>query len=325
MTISTPLVHIRGATGRSRHGRTVRLAGAACVLGLLPACSSSSEPPQDANAAPTTLQMPAVSLAPGDETTQCVVIQMSNATPQMLRRIRTVLSTGSHHLIAYRVQADTPLQPVPTPCQPFADITRGVAPVIIAESIDSEVVYPDGVGLPFEVNQKIRLEEHFINASDATIQATGAVDFTLVDPQPGMMQADLLFWGPQQFAIEPHSAGSADFAHAVKPGVKVFGLTTHEHHFGTLATIELATSAAGAATELYRNTDWEHPPLKSFDPPLTFDGTQSLRLHCAWFNTSDDVVPFGLSAVTNEMCFFWAYYYPSQGFQTCTEDGCQDQ
>jgi hypothetical protein len=320
MRMSTLFVQVRGATGRP--GSSAWLAAAVWLLG---ACSSSPEVAVDAAAGPARLEMPSVALSPGAETTQCVVVQMSNATPQMLRQVRTVLSAGSHHLIAYRVRADTPLQTAPAPCQPFADITNGVSPVIIAESKDSEVIYPDGVGLPFEANQKIKLEEHFINASDATIQATGAVDFTLVEPQAGMVLADLLFWGPQQFAIDRHATGSADFAHVVKPGVKVFGLTTHEHHFGTLATIELTTGATDPGTELYRNTDWEHPPLKSFDPALAFDGTQWLRLHCSWFNTSDDVVPFGLSAVTNEMCFFWAYYYPSQGFQSCTEDGCQDQ
>jgi hypothetical protein len=269
--------------------------------------------------------MPQVALQPGQETTQCVILQLSNETPQMLRRIRSVISHGSHHLIAYRVPDTAPLHPEPAPCQAFEDITNGVSPVIIAETADAEVEYPDGVGLAFAAHQRIKIEEHFLNAGDTIINGTGNVDFTLVDPQPSMVLANLMFWGPQQFAIDAHKAGSAEFAHAVNAGVNVFGLTSHEHRFGTLATIGLATSATGPATELYRNTDWEHPPLKTFDPPLAFDGTQSLRLHCEWLNTSNEVVPFGLSAATNEMCFFWAYYYPSQGFQACTEDGCQVQ
>jgi len=323
MNIPTALVEVRRPTVRSRPGRGRWRIAAACVIGALQAACGSSAMMVDAAAAPTRLEMPSVALSPGDETTQCVVVQMANATPQILRRVRAVLSAGSHHLVAYRVPADTPLQPAATPCQPFADVTNGVSPVIIAESKDAEVVYPDGVGLEFEVNQKIKLEEHSLNASDAAILATGTVDFTLVDPTPDIVLANLLFWGPQQFAIDPHAAGSAELAHVVNPGVKVFGLTTHEHHFGTLATIELATDATGPATELYRNTDWEHPPLKAFDPPLTFDGTQWLRLHCDWFNNTDVVVPFGVSAATNEMCFFWAYYYPSQGLQICSEAGCR--
>jgi len=318
MRISTPFVEVRGCG--------TWLTAAACVIGsVLAACSSSSEMTLDAAAPLATIQMPLVALAPGAETTQCIIVQMTNATPLMLRQTQAVLSNGSHHLIAYRVPADTPLQPEATPCRPFADVTNGVSPVIIAESMTAEVVYPDGVGLRFEANQKIKLEEHFLNASDAAVQGTGKVDFTLVEPTPDLVLADLLFWGPERFAIDPHAAGSAELAHVVKPGVNVFSLTTHEHQFGTLATIELTTDATGPGTELYRNTDWEHPPLKPFTPPLAFDGTQWLRLRCSWFNTSDTIVPFGVSAATNEMCFFWAYYYPSQGLQSCTEAGCRDR
>jgi hypothetical protein len=37
---------------------------------------------------------------------------------------------------------------------------------------------------------------------------------------------------------------------------------------------------------------------------------------CTWYNNTSATVKFGESA-TNEMCFFWAYYYPSQGAHVC--------
>lgn len=318
-----------GRFARSRGPNATTLVRAGVGLwATLAGCGSSASTPDASPDAPghtTTLQMPSVALAPGQETTQCIVVPLGNDTPQMLRRAHSVIASGSHHLIVYRVPATTPAQLTPTPCEPFADATAGISPVIIAESPDSEVVYPDNVGLPVEAHQMMKLEEHFINAGDTTLHSRGTVEFTLIDPDPGVVAANLLFWGPQGFEIKPHATGSADLAHPVPAGVKVFGLTTHEHHFGTLATIELTTNASAAGTELYRNTDWAHPPLKTFDPPLTFDGTQWLRLHCGWFNTSNDPVRFGLSGVTDEMCFFWAYYFPSQGFQVCNEEACQLQ
>jgi hypothetical protein len=269
--------------------------------------------------------MPSITLAPGQETTMCVVVQMSNTTPQMLRRVRSTINAGSHHLIAYRAADGTPPQATPTPCPPFADVSNGITPVIIAESSEAEVEYPDHVALPIAANQMIKLEQHFANASDVAVQAGGTVEFTLVDPDPSLIAANIVLWGPQEFAIPAHATGSADFAHAVLPGINVFAVTTHEHHLGTLATISLAANAGAPGTELYRNTDWAHPALKTIDPPQAFDGTQELRLHCEWFNSTNDTVPFGVSAVTNEMCFFWAYYYPSQGFQICNERGCRLQ
>jgi hypothetical protein len=304
---------------------TLRRLAVLCLTGLaLAACGSSNSTPDAAPDAGQVmrLDMPSVTLAPSQETTLCVTLSLSNPTPRMLRRIHSTIANGSHHLIAYRVSAGTPLQSTPTPCQPFADILGGASPVLIAESAEAEVVYPAGVGLPIAANQRIKLEEHFINAGDTTLHSTGSVELDLAEPDPSLVEANLLFWGPQKFAIGSHSRGSADLFHLVEPGVKIFALTTHEHHFGTLATIEQAATATGAGTELYRNADWEHPPLKTFSPPLVYDGSQGLRIHCEWFNTSDNIVPAGLSAVTNEMCFFWAYYYPSTGFQQCSEDGC---
>jgi hypothetical protein len=324
LTLNRPYVHHRAATAGHATPRWPGLL-TGLVVSVAAACGTSSpaiDPTPDAMPA-TTVHMPSVTLAPGEETTRCVILALSNPAPQILRRVHSVIAGGSHHLIAYRVPAGTALQPTPVPCEPFADIVGGVSPVIIAESPDAEVVYPAGVGLAIEAHQLIKLEEHFINPGDASIESAGRVELTLSDPDPGLVAADLLFWGPQNFSIAPHARGSADYFHLVDPGVKVFALTTHEHHFGTLATIDRTASAEARGTELYRNTDWAHPPLATFEPALSFDGTQGLRLHCEWFNTSAREVPAGLSAVTNEMCFFWAYYYPSHGFQICNEDGCE--
>jgi hypothetical protein len=296
------------------------IAALGAALGAAACGSSSSTTPDAGNV--TRLEMPTVSLPPGQETTVCVTLALGNDTAQMLRRVHSRIATGSHHLIAYRVPPGTPAQTAPTPCTPFSDIISGATPVIIAESPDAELVYPDGVALEVEAHQMIKLEEHFLNSGDSALNSSGSVEFELSDRDPSLVPANLLFWGPQNFQIDPHMRGQADLFHLVEPGVHIFALTTHEHHFGTLATIEQAPTATGTGTELYRNADWAHPPLKTFEPSLAFDGSQGLRVHCEWFNTSNFPVQQGLSAATDEMCFFWAYYYPSTGFQQCSEDGC---
>ena len=48
--------------------------------------------------------------------------------------------------------------------------------------------------------------------------------------------------------------------------------------------------------------------MDEFDPPLEFTGTQGLLLRCEYENTRDVPVTFG-TAVENEMCFMWLYYY----------------
>jgi hypothetical protein len=48
------------------------------------------------------------------------------------------------------------------------------------------------------------------------------------------------------------------------------------------------------------------------------DGGNGLSYQCEWNNATDDVVEFG-EGVNDEMCFLWAYYYPSVGvgFDVC--------
>ena len=41
-----------------------------------------------------------------------------------------------------------------------------------------------------------------------------------------------------------------------------------------------------------------------------------MRFSCQYDNKSSQSVGFGESA-NDEMCFFWAYYYPSQGSKVC--------
>ena len=36
---------------------------------------------------------------------------------------------------------------------------------------------------------------------------------------------------------------------------------------------------------------------------------------CSYNNTTSSYIKFGESALSNEMCIIWGYYYPSQGFQ----------
>jgi hypothetical protein len=60
--------------------------------------------------------------------------------------------------------------------------------------------------------------------------------------------------------------------------------------------------------------------MATFSPPLSFDGSQGFRYRCSWDNTTDTRLTFGESA-RQEMCFFWAYYYPSQGYRICVNPG----
>jgi hypothetical protein len=269
-----------------------------------------------------TAQFPNVPLTPSEETTLCVQVALDNTTPQLVRRGRATLAPGSHHIIIYRMPSTAPTWSDPQPCSAFSGVTDMAPAMLMAQASSSDLTFPDGVGLEIDAHQIIRIEEHFINLSGTMIVGTGSITFDAIDPVPGVVHANMFFWGPLGINIAPHATGSADFFHPVSTPMHIFALSTHQHHLGTLATVSQTTDATTPGTEVYRNTNWSEPPIRQYMPPLSLDGTTGIALHCEWSNTTSLPVMWGESAATDEMCFVGGYYYPSHGFDYCVDSLC---
>jgi hypothetical protein len=277
-------------------------------------------PPGDAAMVRREVTIPDRMIAPGEEITMCREVRLGNADAMLIRRIHVSIPTGSHHVIVYRSRATTE-QPELRRCMGLGGILEGTAPIFIAQQHESGIDFPAGVGLDIAANQMIRLEEHFVNTGPAPILAGARVTFDL-SPRAGLTVADMMFWGTQGINVPPRSMGRAQYFRPALPAVNVFGLTSHTHQYGVRSTVEVATALTGAGREVHRSESWEEPPLTRFEPPLTFGENEGLRLVCNYNNTSDQTLRFGESFY-QEMCFLWAYYYPSQGFHVCFDGFCR--
>ncbi|HEX4458756.1 MAG TPA: hypothetical protein VIA18_12355 [Polyangia bacterium] len=268
-----------------------------------------------------------IPVAPGQETTQCILIKMPTTTDQDVIGIGTELAPGSHHLIAYKSN-ETVENLTPTPCTSFQGVVDGEAPIFIADALSQKMTLPTGVGYHFPAGQMVRIEAHYINATPNAIQGMGTVTFT---PGPPMtyQPADIMMCGSVTSltcpvgGIPPNTAnyslpvgtyaGSAtvDFTK-----LNVFALTSHEHERGSDVKIWKSSAGNAQAQQLYDNPNWSSPPLQVYDDAnvLHFAAGEGLSWQCSYDSTGDtSQTCFGESAVTNEMCFIWAYYYPSVG------------
>jgi len=263
------------------------------------------------------------------ETVMCSTIKLPTSVDVDVTKIQATLTTGGHHLIMYKV-TDTTESPTPTACDSVTNITTSV-PLIIAQNTDSTLNLPTGVAYHFAAGQMVRLEVHYLNATSNALNVEGRVTMTPAAAGQTYQQADIMFCGSvsqlSSLGIPPNATtatlnpgffagnGSIDFTK-----IKLFGLTTHQHWTGKEATISKSTSASSAGTLLYDNTDWSAAPLKTFDDNslVTFGADEGIRWQCT-YDTQDASprpitnVKFGESARLNEMCFLWAYYYPSAG------------
>jgi hypothetical protein len=173
----------------------------------------------------------------------------------------------------------------------------------------------------------VRIELHAINVTSAPVDVSANVSLHTVDDTVPLIPADLLFWGNTNISIPAHSTADVHFFHRPWTGVRIFGLTSHTHSHGTLATINVATNDTMDSAmstdlmEVHRSLSWSDPPLTRFDPPMQLETGQGFHLLCHYNNTTDQTLSFGES-FNDEMCFMWAYYYPApRGLQICGDYG----
>ncbi len=325
--------------------RRIALGSTLCFLGALalvvPACSSTT--PVEADAGPVGSKGPQLGadghLAPpppgsielafgpltvpaSTEHTKCITKRLDNNERIHVSRIQNRLGDASHHLIVYRV-ADTEEKATPYDCDPFADTLkpeRG-APLMITQKYEEELALPPGVAFTLEPHQMIRLELHYLNASSEVKDVRTTSTFISIPDSEFKYEADFVFMGNPDIKLPPRSKSSLD-SYIPMPetheGVHFFAVTGHQHHFGKNVKVEVAESKDGPGRPVYdvKNWVWSEPATVFHDPPFDVPKGGGFRFRCDWDNTSDQTVKFG-EKTTDEMCFFWGYYYPSVGPQVC--------
>jgi hypothetical protein len=239
-----------------------------------------------------------IDVAPGVERTVCLVLDLGNAAPAMIRAIRTQLTDGTHHVIVTTsAAAPAPL----TDCGPFAGGGVDAGVLFIAQQHEARLGYPAGAGLAIDAHQAIHLEMHYFNAGAEPLAIAGTVHLDLAPVTAGLRPVELLFTGGLSISLPPHGMTTVESSHGLEPGIRLFAATAHTHQWGTRAAIALGDRV------LHESTDWAERPVTTFEPIDIGEG-EALRLTCEFFNQSDHEVRFGLSA-EDEMCFLWAHYY----------------
>ena len=142
-------------------------------------------------------------------------------------------------------------------------------------------------------------------------------------------EADVMFLGDTDIDIPKMSEATLGPTFLQLPsrfdGVSFFAITGHEHQWGTNVYVEVAEDAGSTGTPVYDVPMflWDEPETVTHDPPFRVPDGGGFKLTCDWNNLSDEPVGFG-TGVDDEMCFIWAYYFPSRGALVCANGllGC---
>jgi len=277
-----------------------------------------------------TLQWGPVTVQPHFEGTQCVILQLSNDTDIKVHQLHNTLSTGSHHMIVYRDNdpKDAAGQTTPVNCQPFTGALNAsgmVAPMMITQKQNDPLTLPSGVAYTMKAHQMVKLEMHYINSGDDPIQVQGNAEFYAADPTTIHDEADLLFIGTPDIKLPPGMMTTVNQfftpsrAKIDLSGSKFFAITGHTHKLGLDMKVGLGTSNGATPTMIYAPNPfmWAEPLTASFiGNEFEVPQGTGFNFTCTYYNNTAGQVQFGESA-NDEMCFFWAYYYPSQGAHVC--------
>lgn len=264
----------------------------------------------------------------GKEVTKCVVKRLDNPTDIWVTKIQTNLGQGSHHLVLYKSD-DTEEQTEPFNCTPFTETLGGdTVPLMISQVAEETMALPDGVAFKFGPQQMVRIEAHYLNYFPDDITAHADITFHTLANADVEHEANMMFYGTPDFSIPAGKDHTTPWFYLdVLPGTKIFAMTGHTHALGTNVEI-LHSQAKDAQGDAVYPMDlpfqWDEAPIIQYDPPLEFPtGKEGFHYRCSWFNDTGKNVGFGESA-NKEMCFFWAYYYPSQGYRLCVNPGSMD-
>lgn len=306
------------------------IAGSLC---LLVACGGGAPDGDDvaADAPPLigeryTLDYGPVTIQPGQEGTRCIWLRLSNETPIKVRQLHNVLSASSHHLIVYKDDMNTTEQLTPVDCQPFTgalNTTGMVAPIMITQKSEDALTLPDGVAYTLAAHQMIKIEMHYVNVDETPKEATAKVEFYRADETLIKHEANILFIGSPDIQIAAGASLRLNQFFTVPDYVdlsaaKIFAITGHTHRLGTDMQVRVGPSKMGPLRSVYAPApfSWSEPETKTHVPEFSVPVDGGFDFECSYTNTGNREVGFGESA-DDEMCFFWAYYYPSQGSKVC--------
>jgi hypothetical protein len=261
------------------------------------------------------------------ESTQCVWLRLGNDTEIKVHQLHNALGPGSHHLIVYKDDMDTTEQTAPVPCQPFTGAlnpTGRIFPIMITQKSDDTLRLPTHVAYTLAPHQMIKIEMHYLNATDAAIQATAKVTVSAADPAAIRDEANILFIGspdidlPINMKTELHQFFDPTRAQLDLTGAKFFAITGHTHALGLDVQVGIASAPTAPVTSVYAPAPfvWSEPETATHEPEFTLPDGGGFDFKCSYFNSTGLPVEFGESA-SDEMCFFWAYYYPSKGSHVC--------
>lgn len=252
-----------------------------------------------------------------------VLRHLGNSQPVYINHIHTRMRTNSHHLVLYTFDPQTPRTDMPK-----YDIVRDLrdsngADIVATElqmlyhnflggamSEESDFWFPQGIAVRLDPSTGIDVNAHYVNRTSGSIPGEAYANIYTMNPAEVKHVAEPIISYSSDFTLPPHQETTVTnniFLNTADTAIHLFLLTSHNHSKGRKFQIQLVGGMRNGEV-VYESTDWEHPVLKTFDPPIVLNKGEGMKSIVTYYNDSPNDVTFGFKS-TDEMNVIFAHYY----------------
>ncbi|OWY17651.1 T9SS C-terminal target domain-containing protein [Sphingobacteriales bacterium UPWRP_1] len=274
-------------------------------------------------------------LAPSQEVEYDIKYELNFPADFEVNRLNLKMNDESHHFILYKFNDESSANSVSQGLRPINIVSTALDPdnneFVAGWQNDVDIRLPAGTAFRWAGNTILNLNYHVPNYSAGLILPTDM--YLNVHTQPygtaiQEMKSDLVqydantLWPPSVgivFTLPPGEWTLTD-NWDTGPQINLWMLTSHTHKFGTDYDLYQKTPSGGKGEKIFEGFmdytycncdlgyyDWEHPPVKYYEPFYTIPAGTGLVQEAKFNNTSDSWVTFGLTT-NDEMMLFMAQY-----------------
>lgn len=266
------------------------------------------------------LRTTGVDVGPGEDLEYCEVLELPGGSGETyyVGAVELANGEGSHHLVLEAVRpggtaeakvAEVPLAE-PFDCvggaQTFGD-GDGFENVAVSQQPYFREDLPSGIGRVLHGGQRVVFDYHYYNTSDETVHARSAANFHLVAAEDVQHVARVFSFNNTMIDVPPLSKKAFVGECKFDDDVVLSSLMRHTHQWGRDFTVWYA-GGPNAGQEIFRTPDYEHGINHSFDAPISVNKGDGFRFECAFDNTENRPLRFGLNA-TDEMCMLFGVWW----------------
>lgn len=311
-------------------------------LSALPACNSAEEispaptysKGQKPKASPPanvvggfSIQVPEVTLAPGEESEPCYILPLELTGPSHIvggGKLTTPL--GLHHgniTTRKKTGEGFRLCPEDEHRNPANDVIEGGA-VLFGSStqISGEEwqSFPDGMGFPVQDGYEVVARMHYLNTSLEPITLAPRYEWYTIDEASVEHLLAPFFLSLKGFEIAPQSELTAVGGCRIPEPMHVVNVLPHMHRLGVEFTMEFMGGTFDGQKFLEsKGYDPDNGVMVQYDPGIDLSQGDGLRFSCKWHNTMNKTIVEGVG--DNEMCMAFGYAWPYETTYTGLAEG----